>query len=249
MSHDDLDPELRSLLDVQADFSDMPEDAPAKILARVHAGLAPPKAGDGSADPGSGQTGSAPPVPSGAGKLLGAARRTATLVAFGGGVAVGVAGHVAFEHATMSPSPAPVVAPPPSLAVTASASTSAAPSLVPSAEPSAMALPRPTQTALPRPTNDDGSEDQDLATERAQLEIARTALARGESQAALATLRADAARRPRSRLAEERESLMVQALALSGHADEAHIAAASFAKRYPKSLFLPVVQAAVEGRP
>jgi hypothetical protein len=162
----------------------------------------------------------------------------------------GVAGHATYERAT---APAPVSTTTPAVVVTASlpvasSSPEIAPIATTSSEPATSPRPPAAPSARKRPATDDTTEDQDLAAERAQLEIARTALARGQADGALATLRADATQRPKSRLAEERDSLTVQALALSGRTEEARAHAAAFATKYPKSLFLPVVEAAMSDR-
>jgi hypothetical protein len=85
-----------------------------------------------------------------------------------------------------------------------------------------------------------------LAEERVGLEIARTAIGRGEHNHALEALEAHERAYPRSRVAEEREVLFVRALAGSGRHEEARRRAASFRERYPESLFLPAL-AGIDG--
>ncbi len=80
-----------------------------------------------------------------------------------------------------------------------------------------------------------------LAAERSLLGTARTALTRGNGSAALAALNSHARQFPRGQLREERESLWIQALALSGQGDEANARARSFKKTYPNSLLGPAV--------
>jgi hypothetical protein len=47
--------------------------------------------------------------------------------------------------------------------------------------------------------------------------------------------------RARGRLAEEREALRIRALAAAGRSHDARARAAAFRARFPRSLFLPVV--------
>ena len=54
---------------------------------------------------------------------------------------------------------------------------------------------------------------------------------------------------PDGRLVEEREALRVQALAQLGRAAEAHEVAARFRRQYPRSMLLPVVDAALQSLP
>jgi hypothetical protein len=87
--------------------------------------------------------------------------------------------------------------------------------------------------------------DRDLAIERALLDEVRGALARRDGAGAVASAEQHAQRFPRGRLAEERESMWVQALVFAGEIEEAQVRAARFRRRYPSSLFLPVVDAAL----
>jgi hypothetical protein len=90
--------------------------------------------------------------------------------------------------------------------------------------------------------------DTDLARERALIETARTALSRKQADAVDALLR-HAQQFPRGRLAEERESLLVQALVHAGRIDEARRRGAQFRARWPRSLLWPVVDAALRSIP
>jgi DNA helicase HerA-like ATPase len=85
-----------------------------------------------------------------------------------------------------------------------------------------------------------------LAAERAALEIARTALSRGQAQAALDALSRYEHRHRGGALGEERASLWVIALARAGRMSEARERAANFRRRWPESYLLPAVEAALE---
>jgi hypothetical protein len=80
------------------------------------------------------------------------------------------------------------------------------------------------------------------------LDEARTAFMRGEPSACLRALERHAQRFPSGRLSEEREALAVRALASMNRGDEARARAARFRERYPESLMLPAVEAAVGER-
>ena len=86
-----------------------------------------------------------------------------------------------------------------------------------------------------------------LERERRLLEPARTALTRGMATQALTLLEQHGQEFPSGELAEEREALGVQALAVSGSMDAARARARAFAARFPDSLFLPVVERAIRG--
>jgi hypothetical protein len=118
--------------------------------------------------------------------------------------------------------------------------TSPPPVATPSSEPSA--APAATITPPPRPS---AGNDTDLAAERALVDRARMALARGQPGTALESLDAHARAYPRGRLAEEREAMAVQALAQADRTDEARRRAARFRAAYPKSVFSAVVDGAV----
>jgi hypothetical protein len=84
-----------------------------------------------------------------------------------------------------------------------------------------------------------------LAKERSFLEVARTALSRGESQAALVSLEKHKAQFKDGRLSEERDALLVLALVGTGRTSDAERAAKLFERAYPRSLLLSTVQAAL----
>lgn len=91
--------------------------------------------------------------------------------------------------------------------------------------------------------------DRALASERALLEVARTALTRNDWQNALHSLNDHLEQFPHGRLAEERDALWIQALLRKGDREAAEIRARQFRERYPQSLFLPAIDALVGGQP
>jgi hypothetical protein len=108
--------------------------------------------------------------------------------------------------------------------------------------PSASARPVPSAPpkALPSEGTSARSDDALLATERALIDRARVALKAGRPNDALVAIgehRALFAKGGAPRLAEERDAFEVHALARSGRAEEAKVAAARFHATYPSSLF------------
>ena len=94
-----------------------------------------------------------------------------------------------------------------------------------------------------------GSKDPGLAAERKWVEMARTALARGRVDGALAALRHHARVYPGGQLAEERDSLLVQSLVAKGDYAQARIRAARFDRQHPRSLFAPAMAQALQSIP
>ena len=78
------------------------------------------------------------------------------------------------------------------------------------------------------------------------IEMARTALFRGDASTTLRIVRSHAQRFAQGRLAEERDSLWIQALAVAGRGAEARERAAKFRLAYPQSLLLGVVKHALD---
>lgn len=169
-------------------------------------------------------------------------------VAFLAGGGTGAAVHAVAVRAT--PPPVPIVATPtpPSRPVAAPPSSDAPelPELDPAPEPVATSVgPKPIASRLevpPAPSADTG-----LAGERALIDRARMALARGQAASALEALDAHRSQFPQGRLAEEREALSIQALAALGRGAEARRRADAFTHTHPNSVFLPAIELATAG--
>jgi len=147
-------------------------------------------------------------------------------------------------------------APPPPAAESPAPMRGEPPAVTPAA-PALFAPPASTEDRAPvrkiaRPAREraqarapDSERDVALAAERAPLETARTALARGQAAAALAALTEHERLFPAGRLAEERDALRVQALVRVERFAEARERATAFRRRFPSSFLLPAVDAAV----
>jgi hypothetical protein len=195
---------------------------------------------------------SLPPAPSGwlgawasAGLKL---KLLVTVLALGGAVGVGT-----LLQWPPSPSPhASLPTAPPPLPV---AHDPVPPVLTPSPLGSAVsAAQRPARSgalpsSMPSGPTADLSGPSSLAEERGLLDSARSALAAGNGRVALQTLGAHERRFARGRLVEERESLIVQALAHTAGAAAARQRFVVFRRRFPKSIFLPALQAVVDSSP
>ncbi len=202
-----------------------------------------------------------PPSPAtSAAQALGSWKLGALLAAsLVGGAAVGAAAHARWsaprtvyvdrqEPVVLASVPGPAAAAATASAPSASASppdaAAESPRLPSGAPPGArerLPAPRPPLPAASAP-----ARDAPLERERTLLDMSRTALARGDAAAALASLEAHAREFPRGQLAEEREVMAIQALVATHRMPEARQRAAAFRTTYPASALLPVIDEAVQ---
>ncbi len=98
---------------------------------------------------------------------------------------------------------------------------------------------RPAESAASSATS--LARDPNLARERTLLDMARTALTRGDTAAALDAVTTHSREFPRSQLTEEREVLAIQALASANQRPEARRRADAFRANFPRSALLPIV--------
>jgi hypothetical protein len=96
---------------------------------------------------------------------------------------------------------------------------------------------------------DDDPEARQLAAERKLIEEARMALIQGDPRHALVAVERHKTQFAAGHLVEERESLWVKALVASGDRDAAVEHADRFRGRFPRSIFLPVVEGALRSAP
>ena len=145
------------------------------------------------------------------------------------GGAVGAAGHAYLA----SPRPIAPAAP-------AETTPKSAPAPSPPIEPvvSPPESPAPALTATPSASRIESRTPSagSLRAERLLIETASAALTRGDTQSAIAALRQHARSFPKGDLAEEREVLLVKALAASGDDRAAEKRAKEFKKKFPGSM-------------
>jgi hypothetical protein len=253
LDREELPGDLADLLSEGRPGIQVPDADRQSLLASLGPMMGPFGPGGGSPPPGE------PPAPPSAQSASMGAPSTAPThslqallgskaAAWVGGIIVGSAVTVAAQ------SVGPV--PPSTEAVALISSTSVPPPAEPSSSPSTdpseptvlspeslpMVSPPTSRTA---PSSPPESRDQSLRAERELLDVARTAVARGDGQGALSVLRQHANRFPKGRLAEEREALRIQALLLDGRGDEAKARASEFKQEHPDSLMLPGIAPAL----
>lgn len=165
----------------------------------------------------------------------------------GGTLLLGLVGGVLLAPILRPPPPvrlaAPIVTPSPPAPAVVSPELPLEPVQV--EEPPAAKPPRifaPVTAPRPAPL----VRDTVLAEERALVEMARTALARGNAQQALQTMDTHAVRFANGQLVEERESLAIEALLAAGRTEDAKRRADAFRARFPQSMLLPAIEAAFE---
>lgn len=236
-----LDDDIASLIASARGIDELEPSHKSAVLAATLARVgALPGGGDDGAAPGGG---AGPPAGHGASAMAsgvsGARLAGALLATF----ALGVGAGVVVDRATHTPQVV-VVAP----SVTASVQSPPAPAAPEEATLSVTALPSAAEThASPRPAAPAVASARGLAAERALLDVARSALGRGEPSEALAAVDRHTREYPDGTLVEEREALAIKALVALGRRSEAKTRAEAFEKRFPRSLLLRAVKAAVDG--
>lgn len=101
------------------------------------------------------------------------------------------------------------------------------------------APPKPVVPVVEAPANPVGGRDVSLSAERALLEVARAAMAKGDLPATFTALEKHERDFASGRLVEEREALFIQALHAAGREAEAASRTERFNKQFPDSLLAP----------
>jgi len=240
---------LRALLDEEKARGEPPRDARERVLLRlagtfangVPVGLSPESAPKGP-------TSGSPDVIRAA-PLAPAARALRAAVLFVTGAATGAVGYHVVERAhERAPASAPAVTPAarpetPSTPEEPAPIAPLAPGQVAGASGGPIRLRGPAENESTHAPSDRPAAP--LAAERSLLEMARAALGRGAADRALIALRRHGRQFPNGELTEEREGLLVQALVGAQKYEQAREKADQFKKRYPRSLFAPVVDQAI----
>lgn len=237
-----LDPGLAALVAAERE----PERVPAGSRAAMLSGLM------ATIGPGGGAGAGAGPAASGRRVRPAAIRRAATLAkglsVFTLGAALGAIGHARWRPATtervvyLAAPTRPVERPPVVLAAPPPTEVTAR---IPDA-----AIGGPVVSPPRRANEREGPEARsELNAERALIDRARSAVARGDGAAALAAIEQHGRRFPRGQLIQERESLRVLALITAGRHGEARAAGAEFRRRFGDGLLWPVIESALRTIP
>jgi hypothetical protein len=242
-----LDADILALLDRAKPVVEMDVARKAAILADVttRIGLPPPDGDGGDGGDGGPGTGGGGAVTGGA-SALGAKGAIALATTFAIGVAAGVAADRTLLPSNVAPTPIVAAAPSGSTHATPSAIASIveSPGVPVSALPTVSVPHAATEKVVETAPSAGG-----LAAERALLDVARSALARGEASEALAAADRHARGYPDGALVEEREAIAIKALMALGRREEARTRARELERKYPNSLVLRAVKSAVEGSP
>lgn len=207
-----LPPDIAALLEAERQVSPPDEAARARVRGRVQATL--------------GLTAAAAPL---------ALLRSTGKVAAAKSTAIGVAGKIAIAVVAGSLGAASYVVlhHPAATRVVAAAVSAPAP---PAPAPLPVITPAVPMPAAPPRRHAEEDAQSHLREERLLLEKARSALAAGDSVAALAAVERHARRFPSGQLAEERDCLRIGALTASGDCETVRREADDYARRYPHGL-------------
>jgi hypothetical protein len=235
----DLEPELEALVRRGWIRRRAPDRLRARVDARARAFMA-----EGESERASPVTGSVPLLPRAA-TVRSARRYWTTRFALAASIAfaAGAAGAVTtvFVRSRSHPQAQP---PPRPMRVVAPRSPIASPAADSQSEPPA-AVPPPAAEPRPHRRARSGAGQDPYVAEVALLQRAHAAYERRDFSSALGLMEEHRRRFPEGRLAEEREALRVRTLARSGRTADARRAAAAFAVRFPRSVFLPRIREAV----
>lgn len=243
-----LDPAVLAVLQGARPLTEAPVASKTRIQAALEQRIValPPGGGEGGGSDDGGAGGAGP----GGGPAPGAlAWATAhPLLALGAVLAVGGVLGALVRDATLpaprviyvdrivtAPAPSSTAVAPPPAATSAAIPVESLPNGAPAAPSVAPAAPI-----------DSGEH---LRAESALLDVARSALARGEAAPALAAVDRHAATFPSGILREEREALGIKALLLAGRVDQASARAARFREQYPTSVFRAALDSALRSAP
>ena len=234
-----LDDDLTSLLASGRPGEDMPEELQSQILASVLTAGSTAATGDGAA---STCTGAA--VGKGGG-ALGGILASKAVIGVGGiliGTVMGAAGHAlvtAPQSASSATVPVAVVSVVPAKSATEEPEEQLTPVADSSAAPQISSVPVVPPKPATSPDSAHASGRSSLRAERAILDVARMAVARGDGQAALTALQRHKNRFPEGQLREEREALWNRALRLAGRNEEAEEHVDKFREAFPDSMLQP----------
>jgi hypothetical protein len=237
---DRIDPALAVILNAEKPLVAMPSEVHARVHASVHAKIsAVPGAGGNSG--GSDALRSTTSVATSASRMVRNVTAIGTIFVAGGITGAAIYAKVAPERVSYVDRVVTVTLP------SAIATTTPAPTIAQVSPP-----PQPTTSShlnANANTSANVSSGELLAAERALLDVARVSLSQGDAPHALEAIARHEKQFPAGLLVEEREALAIRALAVEGRNAEARARAVRFEQRYPESLALPSVRAAVQANP
>lgn len=232
-----LEADVLAIVRAERAIAEPAPDVKARMLAVVSTRTSGPSGGGGGGGPGG--------------------RRAPSFALSGWQVPAAVAaafllGFVTNAALSTAPRNTPVVARPSGeAAVLARSGASSSPAVsltdVPAIPPSA--LPNASPPAPSSSVRTAEPDNKGLAGERALLDVARTALANGDSARALVAVARHESAYPTGLLVEEREAMAVKALVAAGRNEEARARGSRYAKRFPGGLMRPAVDGALRSIP
>jgi len=214
-------------------------------------GLPPPGGGEGGGGGGGTGTG-AGAAAAAAAAHLGTKLTMALIATFTIGIVVGVIADRALSpDRSAQPVASASVLPAPPLAAErdAGAHVAAIETISPASLPDAPKAAPAASTTPAHAASTEALSSRGLAAERALLDIARSALARGEAGEALAATSRHAREYPDGALVEEREAIAVKALVALGRKEEARTRVQALEQRFPTGLSVRAAKAAVDSAP
>jgi hypothetical protein len=226
---------VRALVRRVATVEAAPQGARARVLARVEAIIGPPNGGGGGYS--SGSRAVAEPASNGA-QQGGFPRMLPLAASFVVGGALGASLMHSTMRRSMSDAPERIVYVDRAASATAAATTSVESG---SALPSQPSI---TPAIVPQRAPLAGARNQ-LAEERALLDVARSALEREDGASALAATEKHERTFANGILVQEREAMAIRALVMLGRAGEARARADRFRKRFPDSVLLPTIESTI----
>jgi hypothetical protein len=228
---------VRALVRRVAAIESAPQGARARVLARVEAIIGPPSGGGGGYSSGSRPV--AEPAASARHAALPRILPLAASFAVGGALGATLMHSAMRRSASNEPEHVVYLERTPATASKLTSVESAA------APPSQASLAAP---AAPQRAPFAGTRNQ-LAEERALLDVARSALEREDGTAALAATDKHEHSFANGILIQEREAMAIRALVMLGRAGEARARAGRFRKRFPDSVLLPTIESTIGSVP
>jgi hypothetical protein len=233
-----LDPDVLALLEHAKPVPALDAGKKAAMLADVMGKLGPLPPGGGDGGGGDG------------GASVGTGAAVGSKIALGVAFAIGVAAGVFGDRALVDRTPAPVASMSPVTTIVIPSVSAPAPES-PDAIPVGALPSAPVPSVIPavKIPGEPVPSARGLAAERALLDVARSALARGEAAEALSAAERHRREYADGALVEEREAIAIKALVALGRRDEAAQRLAHLEKTHPNSIVLRAAKKAVSGAP